>query len=123
MESSRSTILVIDDDAAIRSTIAEILGFEGYVVEQASDGAEGLRRLERIEPALVIIDMRMPFMDGWDFTRALKERGIAVPVLAVTAAHDAGKWALEIGACGYLAKPFDLVDLLNEVEKQMVVKN
>jgi two-component system, chemotaxis family, chemotaxis protein CheY len=108
-------ILVIDDDPAIRATVAEILISEGYTVATAQNGAEGLQSLDRIGPALVLLDMRMPLLDGWGFARALQTRGIQVPILVMTAAQDARRWAHEIDAQGYIAKPFDLLDLLDAV--------
>jgi two-component system, chemotaxis family, chemotaxis protein CheY len=97
--------------------VVDILEFEGYEVEAAMDGAEGLEVLERIRPTLILLDMRMPVLNGWDFARIMKERGINVPVLVMTAAQDARRWAQEIGADGYIAKPFHLLDLLDSVEK------
>jgi CheY-like chemotaxis protein len=110
-------ILVIDDDPSILATVAEILEFEGYPVETASNGLEGLLALEHTEPSLILLDMRMPILDGWDFARTLQERGIKLPILVMTAAQDAFSWAQEIGAEGFLAKPFDMFDLLNAVER------
>jgi CheY-like chemotaxis protein len=109
-------ILVIDDDPAIRATVAEILMSEGYAVATATNGADGLHSLEKIDPALVLLDMRMPIMDGWGFARAIQARGIDIPILVMTAAQDARRWAHEIGAEGYIAKPFDVSALLNAVE-------
>lgn len=109
-------ILVIDDDPDILSTVSDILQFEGYSVQQAANGAEGLAVLERTPPSLILLDMRMPVLDGWNFARILKERGIKLPILVMTAAQDARRWAQEIGAEGYVAKPFDLTDLLVAVE-------
>jgi CheY-like chemotaxis protein len=108
-------ILVIDDDLAIRTTVAEILMSEGYSVATAINGADGLQSLERIDPALVLLDMRMPILDGWGFARALQSRGVQIPILVMTAAQDARRWAHEIDAQGYVAKPFDLIDLLDAV--------
>jgi two-component system, chemotaxis family, chemotaxis protein CheY len=110
-------ILVVDDDPSIRTIVSEILAGEGYPVETAADGAEALRVLQDLQPALVLLDMRMPVLDGWGFARAVRERGIALPILVMTAAQNARRWAEEIGADGYLAKPFDLTDLLDAVER------
>jgi len=110
-------ILVIDDDPAILATVEAILSDEGYCVKTAANGDEGLRSLEEECPELVLLDMRMPVLDGWDFARALHERGLALPVIVMTAAQDARRWAQEIGAAGYLAKPFDLLDLLDTVAR------
>jgi two-component system, chemotaxis family, chemotaxis protein CheY len=108
-------ILVVDDDQTILNTVAEILHLEGYPVTTASNGAEALQVLERSQPSLVLLDMRMPVLDGWGFARQLKARGVETPILVMTAAQDAGVWADEIGAAGYLAKPFDLMELLEAV--------
>jgi two-component system chemotaxis response regulator CheY len=108
-------ILIIDDDPAIRATVAEILSSEGYSVATANNGADGLQSFDRIDPALVLLDMRMPILDGWGFARALHSRGIQIPILVMTAAQDARRWAHEIDAQGYVAKPFDLLDLLDAV--------
>ncbi len=110
-------ILVVEDDPQILNTVAAILELEGYSVERASNGEEGLGIIERVLPRLVLLDMRMPVLDGWGFVHALKERGIKLPILVMTAAHDARRWANEVEAEGYLAKPFDLTDLLEAVEK------
>jgi DNA-binding response OmpR family regulator len=109
-------ILVVDDDPAVLSTVADILEFEGYQVERARNGAEGLVAVERARPALVLLDMRMPVLDGWGFARVLRERGIVLPILVMTAAQDARRWAHEIQAAGYVAKPFDIHTLLAAVE-------
>jgi CheY-like chemotaxis protein len=110
-------ILVIDDDPAILATIAEILHDEGYGVRQAGNGLEGLAAVEQRRPALILLDMRMPVLDGWGFARALRERELEVPLVVMTAAQDARRWAHEVSATGVLAKPFDLLELLAVVEQ------
>lgn len=110
-------ILVIDDDPSIRDTVVEILTFEGYPVVTAANGADGLRYTEQSAPALILLDMRMPIMDGWAFTDELRTRGATPPIVVMTAAQDARRWAQEIGATGHLAKPFDLHDLLDVVAR------
>ena len=108
-------ILVVDDDEVILDIVADVLRFEGYPVETAIDGVVALEVVERDRPALVLLDMRMPRLDGWGFARTLRERGIELPILVMTAARDAAGWAQEIGAGGYLAKPFDIDELLDAV--------
>jgi len=110
-------ILVVDDDASIRQTVREILDLEGYPVETAADGREALRVVERAGPSLVLLDMRMPELDGWGFAREIRERGIELPILVMTAAENARSWAAEIGADGYVAKPFELDELLAAIER------
>ncbi|HEV2126402.1 MAG TPA: response regulator, partial [Chloroflexota bacterium] len=89
----------------------------GYPVTTAGNGIEALAAVEREHPSLILLDMRMPVLDGWGFARQLRARGVHLPILVMTAAQDAGSWAEEIGAEGYLAKPFDLLDLLDEVAR------
>lgn len=109
-------VLVVDDDRSILDTLAELLDMEGYAVETASNGAEALASVERREPSVVLLDMRMPILDGWGFVQALTERGRRLPVVVMTAAQDARRWAEEVGAAGYIAKPFDLHHLLEVVD-------
>lgn len=108
-------ILVVDDDEAILDVVADVLRLEGYPVKTAADGVAALDVVERGRPALVLLDMRMPRLDGWGFARSLRERGIELPILVMTAARDAAGWAEEIGARGHLAKPFDIGELLDAV--------
>jgi two-component system, chemotaxis family, chemotaxis protein CheY len=110
-------ILVIDDEATIRTMVSDVLVSEGYLVWQAKNGAEALAVLDRARPSLAILDMRMPILNGWGFARILRERRIWVPVLVMTAAVDGQRWADEIGAAGCVTKPFDFLDLLAEVER------
>jgi DNA-binding response OmpR family regulator len=110
-------ILVVDDDPTILATVAETLDMEGYAVVTATNGAEALVAAERDLPSLVLLDMRMPVLDGWGFMRAAHERGLELPVLVMTAAADARRWAAEIGAQGVLPKPFELDELLAAVER------
>jgi DNA-binding response OmpR family regulator len=110
-------ILVVDDDVAIRSTIAEILRLEGYSVRTAENGAEALKIFDEVRPRLVVLDMRMPILDGWGFARGMKARGINVPTLVLTAAPAGRAWANEIGAQAHISKPFDLDVLVETVER------
>ncbi|CAN5781868.1 hypothetical protein BH23GEM11_BH23GEM11_04970 [soil metagenome] len=110
-------ILVVDDDPLIREVVVEMLALQGYRTETAADGAEALESIARERPRLVLLDMRMPRMDGWAFAQALEERGIDIPVIVMTAARDAQSWASEIGADAYLGKPFRVQSLLSAVER------
>jgi CheY-like chemotaxis protein len=114
-ESTRP-ILVVDDDPTILATVSETLDLEGYPVLTATNGAEALDAVERARPSVVLLDMRMPVLDGWGFMRAARERGLGLTVVVMTAAADARRWANEIGAQAVLAKPFELDDLLEAVQ-------
>lgn len=109
-------VLVVDDDVSIVETLCEFLEMEGYAVLTAANGAEALETVRQLLPSVVLLDMRMPVLDGWGFARALREQGTSLPILVMTAAHDARLWAEEVGAAGYIAKPFDLIDVLSALE-------
>jgi CheY-like chemotaxis protein len=111
-------ILVVDDDPSILLTVSEILAFEEFPVATATNGAEALKVLEHLNPWLVLLDMRMPVMDGWGFMREIRARGLTLPILVMTAAQDARSWAEEVRAAGYLPKPFDMDELLAAIEQQ-----
>jgi CheY-like chemotaxis protein len=108
-------ILVVDDDPTILATVCEALDLEGFPVVTANNGAEALDVIARNPPSLVLLDMRMPVLDGWGFMRALRERGLSLTVVVMTAAADARRWAAEIGANAVLSKPFELNELVATV--------
>src|SRR5687767_10201174 len=114
---TRQRILVADDDAVIREAVTEILEIEGYRVLTAADGLEALRLLRQDPPALLILDMRMPGLNGWEVAAEMRSLAIDVPILVMTAARDARAWAAEVAASGYLAKPFELQALVDAVER------
>ncbi len=109
-------ILVVDDDEHIRELVQEILTLEGYQVDQAANGAEALARLLTAPPDGVLLDMRMPVMDGPTLVRELRDREIVVGVAVMTAAVDAAKLASQLEVPHYLAKPFSVDELLATVE-------
>jgi CheY-like chemotaxis protein len=109
-------VLVVDDESDIRDIISTALDGEDYRVLQASNGEEALLQVEGAHPQLVLLDMRMPVMDGWAFTRALRERNLKLPICVMTAAQDARQSASEIGADSYLGKPFSLNQLFSVVD-------
>lgn len=113
-------ILVVDDDDSIRELVADILLDGGYEVVQARNGAHALRSLEEDAAFhLIVLDMRMPQVDGWQFASMAAERGLEVPIVVMTAAQNARRWAEEIGAIGYVAKPFGIDELMDVVENAL----
>ena len=109
------TLLVVDDDPMIRQVVSHALRFEGYQVRSASNGQEALDAVEHERPAVVLLDMRMPVLDGWGFARELRARGSDVPIIVMTAACDPQLWADQIGAQACLSKPFSLTELASTV--------
>ncbi len=110
-------VLVVDDDHDILSLIRRILEEEAIPVVTASDGREGLQKVDECRPRLILLDMRMPVLDGWGVAQELRHRGVDIPIVVMTAARDASHWASEIQANGYLAKPFDIEMLLTAIDK------
>ncbi|MBB6021342.1 two-component system response regulator MprA [Paenibacillus sp. JGP012] len=113
----RSTILIVDDDEKIVSMLRRGLAFEGYDVQTASNGAEGLSKLMDKEPDIVVLDVMMPQIDGFEVCRRLREAGSTVPVLMLTAKDEIQSrvTGLDTGADDYLVKPFALEELLARV--------
>jgi CheY-like chemotaxis protein len=111
-------VLVVDDDQDIREVMEMVLVDTGYRVRTARHGAEALDAAFTRRPALVLLDMLMPVMDGWACARALRERyGPSLPIVVMTAAEHSGKRGLEVGADAVLAKPFDMEELLGVVSR------
>ncbi len=119
-ERASARVLVVDDDPSILDTVSSILVGEGFQVMSAAGGEEALSLSRTWHPTLVLLDMRMPVMDGWAVARALHETGSRVPIVVMTAAENARRWADEIGAAGHLAKPFALDELIACVERHSV---
>jgi len=114
-------ILIIDDEAAVRASVAGRLETEGYSVDAATNGRSGLRRALRRDYDLVILDLTLPGLDGLDVLRELHRERAKLPVLILSAQSDMPTKlrAFELGACDYLLKPFALDELLAHVDAQL----
>ncbi len=113
-------IMVVEDDDNIRDFVELILEGEGYPVVTASNGAIALDLLEQCAPSLILLDVRMPVMDGREFARRYRAwPDPRAPIVVVTAAVEAAERAAELGAAGYLAKPFDLNVILRMVQEHL----
>jgi two-component system, chemotaxis family, chemotaxis protein CheY len=109
-------ILIVDDDESIRQIVRICLTDEGYEVMEAANGQAALHRLAEFTPNLILLDLRMPVMDGWEFARRYEEwPAPRAPVVAFVAALNAEQDCADLDAAGILAKPFDLDDLLDAV--------
>jgi two-component system response regulator MprA len=110
-------ILVADDEAAVRDSLARTLRFEGYEVVTACDGREALEAVREQEPDAVILDVSMPQLDGLQACRQLRAEGVWLPVLMLTARDSVGDRVagIDAGADDYLVKPFALQELLARV--------
>jgi two-component system, OmpR family, response regulator MprA len=110
-------LLVVDDDPDVRDSLERALRHAGYAVTTAVHGADALDSLARSPVDLIVLDVLMPMVDGFDVCRRLRQRGDATPVLVLTArdAIDDRVTGLEAGADDYLVKPFALRELLARV--------
>lgn len=113
----REKILVIDDDEKITSMLRRGLAFEGYTVTIANDGLEGLKKILETDPQLVILDIMMPKVDGWEVCRRIREGGSETSILMLTAKDEVSDRVkgLDLGADDYLVKPFALEELMARV--------
>ncbi len=115
---SRASVLVVEDDPDLLALVEIILSDAGYAVAVASDGAQALSLVKERMPSVILLDMRMPVMNGWEFAREYRARhGRATPIVVVTAAEDARARAQEIGADAWLEKPFDLDEVVRMVAR------
>jgi CheY-like chemotaxis protein len=112
-------VLIVEDDDDLRELMACVVEEAGFPVTTASNGQVALDRVKGDQPAVILLDMRMPVLDGWGFARAYKDMpGPHAPIVVVTAAQNASNWADQVGAAAHLAKPFDLQDLVGLVQHQ-----
>ena len=107
-------ILVVDDDQAVRDSLARSLQYSGYEVTTAQDGLEAMAKLSAVRPDAVVMDVMMPRLDGLETTRMLRGGGNDVPILILTARDAVGDRVdgLDAGADDYMVKPFALDELL-----------
>lgn len=121
------SILIIDDEKSIRNTLTEILSFEGYKIEEAADGDEGLKKFKEKNFDLVLCDIKMPKLDGIEFLEKAREINDEVPIIIISG-HGNIETAVEAvkkGAYDYISKPPDLnrmlITLRNAMEKTSLV--
>jgi two-component system response regulator MprA len=116
MESNRELILVVEDDPAVQTALRRRLRFEGYRVETAERGDEALERLVSLQPDLILLDVMLPGIDGFQVAERIRARG-RVPILMLTARRELTDKVegLESGADDYLVKPFAIEELLARI--------
>lgn len=113
---TRPLVLIVDDDADLRELLRTNLESEGYLVREAASAQEGLEALDEEPPDLILLDVMMPHVDGWEMLRRVRERhGVeAIPVVMFSGkiAEDEAAAAQEAGAQAFIGKPFDPEQLL-----------
>jgi len=112
-------VLVIEDDLDLLEMMQAVLEAASYQVVLAPNGQEAVAAVEKEMPGLILLDMKMPIMNGWEFAAWFKARYTSpdTPIVVVTAAADARERAIEIGAQAYLNKPFDIDELIRCVAR------
>jgi DNA-binding response OmpR family regulator len=117
-------ILVVDDEWELRNLLTEFLTGEGYDVIQASNGEEALELAEKEEPQVILLDVKMPGIDGIEVCRRLKEEDKTrfIPIIMVTALEDRDVDAFVEGADDFVTKPFSLVELSFRVKSMLRIK-
>ena len=118
---SMSNILIIDDEKAIRKTLSEILSYEGYKIDEAADGEEGLKKLREKEFDVVLCDIKMPKVDGIEFLERSKDINGDTPIIMISGhgTIDTAVEAVKKGAYDYISKPPDLNRLLITIRNAM----
>jgi len=112
------SILIVEDEQALRTTLSDRLRGEGYVVDTAGDGAEGLEKATTLPFDLIILDVMLPFRSGLDVCRDIRQAGMATPILFLTAKGQTMDKVvgLKIGGDDYVTKPFKSAELMARVE-------
>lgn len=117
MSDDKLRILVVEDDLSILTGLSMSLRFEGYEVLQAQDGKAGLQKCIDERPDLIVLDLMLPLMNGFEVLEELKRRGNAVPIVVLTAkgVETDRVMGLNLGADDYVVKPFGLQELLARI--------
>ena len=125
MVSTKPGILVIDDQPGIRRLLIEVLSEEGYVVVEASNGYDGLQKAKDHHPSMILMDLKMPGMDGIETLKELKRLGMSSKVIMMTAYGelDLITEAKELGAVDYITKPFDIIVLCQMIQRNLYDEN
>lgn len=116
MQEMHKGVLVVEDDNVIRESLREVLTEEGYTVATAQHGKEALTRLTELRPKVILLDLMMPVMDGWQVLEALQQDAAlaSIPVVVVSASREPRPLS---GATAILRKPINLPALLEQVER------
>lgn len=112
-----ASIVVVDDEPSIRELLVASLHFAGFEVETAASGSEAVEVIERVRPDLIVMDVMLPDIDGFTVTRRIRQNGITVPVLFLTARDDTQDkiMGLTVGGDDYVTKPFSLEEVVARI--------
>lgn len=112
-----ASIVVVDDEPSIRELLVASLHFAGFDVETAASGSEAIEVIERVHPDLIVMDVMLPDIDGFTVTRRIRQNGVVVPVLFLTARDDTQDkiMGLTVGGDDYVTKPFSLEEVVARI--------
>lgn len=113
----QATALVADDDHDFRQAMSELIALHGWDVREATNGEEALRFVGKYRPDVLILDHRMPGLTGAQVVQRMREGGIDIPVILVSAAHEIHEVAADVGVEHVLMKPFGIDELLNLMQR------
>lgn len=121
MTSLSAAILIIEDDPAVALSLRQGLEREGYAVAWKDSGADGVAHASQANPHLILLDIRLPDISGFDVCRRLRQQGLRMPIIMLTARQEEVDkvLGLEIGADDYVTKPFGLRELLSRIRAQL----
>jgi two-component system response regulator (stage 0 sporulation protein F) len=119
IDSVNRHVLIVDDQAGIRLLLQEVLEAEGLTVTVVADGLRAAAMLEEIRPDLILLDMKMPGMNGLELMRLIHDRGLQLNVMMMTAYAELEmmEQARQLGALGHFGKPFDIQDVARKVKQ------
>jgi CheY-like chemotaxis protein len=116
----RPSVLVVEDDDDMRQILSQLIEYHGWPVHAASDGIEALEAVHKHRPSLILLDLAMPRMDGFEFRKAQRQlpdkRLATIPVVVVSAVHDALRYKEKLHAADVLIKPFEADRVLKAIE-------
>jgi DNA-binding response OmpR family regulator len=110
-------VLIVDDDPALRGLLSEVLADDGFTVQSVATGEEALNQVATDPPGLLLLDADLPHLDGWTVLRRVREGQYPVPVVLMSVGPHRRRATARAQAAGYLAKPFELDDLIHSVER------
>jgi CheY-like chemotaxis protein len=110
-------VLIADDDSHVRDSLVSVLESEGYVVDEARNGLEAVRRAIEHEPDLVLLDLKMPHADGWKAFSQLDRVAPLLPVIVITAQPNQYKEAMRVGVDAFMEKPLNIPVLVRAIKR------
>ncbi len=122
---SKKKILIVEDEPDLITMFKARFESEGYRVDSACDGLDGIKKTKKIRPDLILLDIRMPKLDGYSMAKQLKEDDLTtgIPIIVVSAKETMKAFFKELGINHYFVKPVDIPDLLRDIKNMLKENN